>query len=125
MRYVVASALVHGSLRQQAYSLQHLSDPVTRALMTRMLVSVDLKLDTAFPSERSARVAVVLHDGTRHEYLQKHRRGDPELPLSDEQLNVKFVELVSPVVGVAHAQTLLKQLWELERRPDVAGLGCA
>ena len=125
MRYVVASALVHGSLRQQAYSLQHLSDPVTRALMTRMLVSVDLKLDTAFPSERSARVAVVLHDGTRHVYLQRHRRGDPELPLSDEQLNVKFVELVSPVVGVAHAQTLLKQLWELERRPDVAGLGCA
>jgi hypothetical protein len=31
--------------------------------------------------------------------------------------------LVSPVAGEAHAQNLLAQLWRLEHRPDVAGLG--
>ncbi len=123
MRYMVASALVHGSLRQQAYTPERLADPVVRQLMGRMQVRVDPELDAAFPSERSARVTVTLTDGTRMVHLQRHRTGDPELPLSDEQMNAKFLELVSPVVGERHAQDLLVQLWDLEHRSDVVGLG--
>lgn len=123
MRYMVASALVHGSLRQQAYAPERLADPVVRRLMACMEVGVDAQLDAAFPGERSARVVVTLVDGTRLVHLQRHRRGDPELPLSDDELNAKFIELVSPVVGETRAQALLAQLWRLEARPDVMGLG--
>lgn len=123
MRYVVASALAYGSLRQESYAPERLSDPLTCGLMACMQVSVDPDLDAAFPGERSARVTVLLRDGTPHVHLQRHRTGDPELPLSDEQLNAKFHELVTPVIGAAHARTLLEQLWDLERRPDVSSLG--
>lgn len=123
MHFVVATALVHGSLRQQAYAPQRLSDPKVRALMSCTQVSVDRELDAAFPGERSARVTLLLRDGTVRRHLQRHRVGDPELPLSDEQLNAKFQELVEPVIGAARTLALREQLWDLERRPNVHALG--
>ncbi|MDG0027320.1 MmgE/PrpD family protein [Trinickia sp. Y13] len=123
MRYVVATALVDGSLRQQAYTPARMADPVVRRLMACTQVAVDPELDDAFPRERSARVTLTLTDGTRLVHLQRHRKGDPELPLRDDELNAKFIELVAPVVGETPARELLAQLWRLELRSDVLGLG--
>lgn len=125
MRYMVASALINGSVRQQAFAPEQLTDPSVRRLMTCTEVTVSPELDAAFPGERSARVEVTLEGGERLVHVQRHRRGDPELPLSDEELNAKFMELVSPVVGAVSARNLLGQLWSLDDRPDVAGLGGA
>lgn len=124
MRYMVASALMNGSVRQQAFEPRQLTDSTVRQLMAYTHVAVSQELDAAFPGERSARVEVMLDGGARLVHEQRHRRGDPELPLSDEELNAKFMELVSPVVGAAPAHNLLDQLWRVEHRPDVAGLGC-
>ena len=54
------------------------------------------------------------------EHFQPHRVGDPDLPLSDEQLDAKFNELAIPVIGEAGAATLLAKLWSLEREGDLA-----
>jgi hypothetical protein len=37
------------------------------------------------------------------------------LPLSDAELEDKYLELVSPVLGDEKARTLLARLWKLER----------
>ena len=44
--------------------------------------------------------------------------GDPEMPLSDEEVNDKFLELAMPVIGDAASRELLAALWALEKRPD-------
>jgi hypothetical protein len=36
------------------------------------------------------------------------------MPLSDEELDGKFLELATPVLGEAGAQALLVQLWRTE-----------
>jgi len=46
---------------------------------------------------------------------QHTRKGDPDLPLSDEELNEKFVELTSPVLGTQSAEKLLQHLWRLDQ----------
>jgi 2-methylcitrate dehydratase PrpD len=43
------------------------------------------------------------------------RKGDPEAPLTDADLNDKFTELATPAIGEAAAQRLLQQLWQMER----------
>ena len=43
------------------------------------------------------------------------RKGDPEAPLSDADINDKFTELAAPVIGEPAAAKLLAQLWQLER----------
>jgi 2-methylcitrate dehydratase PrpD len=119
LKYVVATALTHGSVRFAAFEPQRLGDPATRELMRRVDVAVDPQLDAAFPAQRAARVAIEARDGRREEYLQPTRIGDPDAPLSDEQLEAKYLELAVPVMGEARANELLARLWRLEALPSM------
>lgn len=119
LKYVVASALVHGSVRLAAYAPDRLADPATRALMERIEVYVDPELDAAFPGKRAARIDIETTAGARHTYLQPNRKGDPEEPLSDAELEEKFLELASPVLGSGAAGRLLERLRSIESSPDL------
>ena len=113
LRYVVATALTHGSVRLAAFEPPRLNDPATRALMAKVAPSVDAELDATSPSQRAARVAITAR-GRREELLQPTRKGDPDLPLTDAELEDKYMELAAPVIGRAAAQELLARLWRLE-----------
>ena len=115
LRYVVATALMRGSVRLAAYEPAQLDDARVRELMTRIEPRVDPAIDAAFPGQRSARVEITTRSGATLVHLQPNRKGDPELPLSDAELAGKFLELSEPVIGVAGAKKLLAQLWALER----------
>lgn len=118
--YVVASALVHGSVRLDAFTPQRLSDPATRALMERIEMRVDPDYEASFPKQRAAWVELETMDGRRLTYHQTTRKGDPDDPLSDADLDAKFLELGGAAVGAAKAAVLLKELHALDARPDAA-----
>jgi 2-methylcitrate dehydratase PrpD len=119
LKYVVATALTHGSVRLAAFENDRLNDAATRALMKKMTVQIDPQLDATFPAQRAARVAIQLADGSREEYLQPTRKGDPDMPLSDAELEAKFLELAGPVLG-SKAKARLEQLWRLETQSTLA-----
>jgi len=81
--------------------------------MEKISLSVDPELEAAFPARRAARVAIRA-GGRREEWLQPTRIGDPDAPLSDRQLEEKYFELVTPVLGKKKAGDLLKRLWKLK-----------
>jgi 2-methylcitrate dehydratase PrpD len=110
LKYVVATALTHGSVRLAAFEPERLQDQSTRALMDKMSVKLDPELDATFPRQRAARVAITAR-GRRDELVQPTRKGDPDLPLTDEELNGKFMELATPVLGGEAARRLLADLW--------------
>ena len=112
--YVVAHALLYGSVRLAAFSDERLADPRVRSLMTRIELTVDEGLDHAFPRQRAARVSIETVDGRRTEHLQPTRKGDPDAPLSDDDLSDKFLELAGPVLGEAAARSRLNMLWRLD-----------
>ena len=58
--------------------------------------------------------ALETHDGRSHAVLQPTRKGDPDAPLSDDELEAKFLELSAPVLGNARARALLEALWRLD-----------
>jgi 2-methylcitrate dehydratase PrpD len=113
LKYVVATALTHGSVRLAAFDPERLNDPTTRALMRKVSVALDPQLDAAFPQQRAARVRIELVDGRSEEHLQPTRKGDPDMPLSDAELDGKFLELAGLVLG-SKAKTKLDWLWRLE-----------
>jgi 2-methylcitrate dehydratase PrpD len=120
LKYVVASALTHGSVRLAAFEPARMNDAATRELMARIDVSIDPELDAAFPNQRAARVAFRMRDGREEEFLQPTRIGDPEAPLSDAQLDAKYLELAVPVIGESKAKALLQKLWELDAEKSLA-----
>jgi 2-methylcitrate dehydratase PrpD len=119
LKYVVATALTGGSVRFAAFEPARMADPATRALMKKIDVSLDPELDAAFPRQRAARVAIDAAGGRSGQWLQPTRIGDPDAPLSDRQLEDKYLELAGPVLGEASARELLARLWALETVPDL------
>lgn len=119
LHYMVASALVHGSVRLSAYESARLNDPATRELMQRITKALDPEVDAGFPGRRAARVAITLRDGRQLSHLQPDRKGDPELPLSDADLEGKLLELAAPVIGEPQARALLARIWALPTNPTL------
>ncbi len=120
--FVVATAMTHGSVRSDAYTADRLFDPHIRALMGRITTTVDPVIDAEFPRRRSARVEVQMHNGQRYVWYQPDRKGDPELPLSDAELDQKFLHLEIPVIGQEKADELRESIWTLEHARDLTGL---
>ena len=115
--YLVATALTHGNVRLAAFESARLADPATRKLMKRVELSLDAECDAGFPSRRAARVSFELRDGRERTRFQPTRKGDPDDPLSDAELECKYLELAAPVLGEGRAKALLARLWRLEREP--------
>lgn len=111
--FTVATALLHGSVRLDAFAPERIADPAIRALSDRIDMVVDPGLDAEFPGRRAARVSVALKDGRRFEHYQPTRKGDPDAPLTDDELVEKYLELSTPIVGAPAAKALLEQLWAI------------
>ena len=121
--FVVSSAFVHGSVRLDAFTHERLADPNVRRLMRQFELRADPAINAAFPGQRAARVIVHTTDGRRVEFFQPTRKGDPDLPLSDAELDRKYRELAAPIVGRASAERLLDALWQLDSVETTRALG--
>ena len=117
--YVVAHALIHGSVRINAFEPERLNDRELRSLMKKIELSADPELSRSFPRQRAARVEIETTDGRRLGHFQETRKGDPEMPLTDAELNDKFLELTTPVIGAAGARAMLDRLWSLDREKSL------
>ncbi|MBI4182774.1 MAG: MmgE/PrpD family protein [Proteobacteria bacterium] len=114
LAYVIAQALNHGSVRLDAFSPERLNDPVTHALVEKVELYLDPEVDKTFPRQRAANVEIETADGRVLRHHQPTRKGDPDAPLSDADLDGKFLELASPVMGEGKAKALLAAAWRLE-----------
>lgn len=120
--YCAAVALRDGRARMAAFEPHMLHDPEIRDIMKRVKVAKDDWADEGFPTRRSAMVWIETTDGRTLEHRAPTRKGDPENPLTDEELNEKYRELVPPVIGQVAAEALLDVLWRVDTVADLSRL---
>ena len=90
--------------------------------MKKVTIASSPECDAVFPQNRSAFVTITTADGASHSTHRKTRIGDPDLPLTDEQLNAKFTSLAAPVLGAEQAQALQQRVWQLSEDDRIAAL---
>jgi len=91
-------------------------------LMTKVTLAVHPALDAQFPNQRAAEVTIQTQSGQSWTFLQPTRKGDPDMPLSDADLQAKLDELAGPRLGAAALRAVSDRLWSLETAPDLASL---
>ena len=109
----------------EAFSAAHLADQGLRDLIEKVEISVDADIDAEFPKRRAAKVIIETTQGETFEHYSPTRKGDPDNPLSDDELAEKFLELTDPVLGEDGAQALLDALWRLDETDDLTALPVA
>jgi 2-methylcitrate dehydratase PrpD len=106
LRLPVAAALVFGDVGAREVSAPALDDARVRRLQQAMTLEEDAGYSARFPAERWARVRITLADGRTLVSEPARARGNPENPLSDDELRRKFRALAEPVLGVARARRI-------------------
>lgn len=121
-QYLMATALVDGGVSfANSHSREHMAAPEIRAVMERIKVIGDPKLnDPAAP--RGGIVEVVLKDGRTVSKYTRFPPGTKENPLDTEAVNAKARDLMAPVLGAERAEAAIRQFNKLEQVGDVGEL---
>lgn len=113
-KFTIALAAVYGA-RLTEITEADLRDESVLALMDRIDLVEDPTLTAAFPRLWSCRVRINRTDGTSDEQQVDIPKGDPANPMTDDEIDVKFIRLVEPTLGTAPATTLLAALRKFEQ----------
>jgi 2-methylcitrate dehydratase PrpD len=97
--FPLAAAILHGEVGMAQIDGAGLADEAVLKLSHAIELVEDEAMSARFPDERVARVIIGLSDGRVLESDILAAAGDPEDPLSDEQLAAKFESLAGPVLG--------------------------
>jgi aconitate decarboxylase len=123
LRFAVAAAFVHGAVTVATFEEQRLRDPRVLALIEKLEIYVDPAADEG---GRDSRHSIVLDVGLASgEVLTRsvrHAKGSDVFPLSDAELEAKWMALLSPVLSNARAEEILTLIGDLEQVPDVRDL---
>jgi 2-methylcitrate dehydratase PrpD len=111
-----AVALIDGAAGTAQYSDARAADPVVAALRRKVKPVAD---DTL---RRDEAHAVITAGGVRHEAHIPHASGTVENPISDAQLEAKFLANATPVIGADRAARAVQWIAALEKQPDMREL---
>jgi 2-methylcitrate dehydratase len=118
--YVFATALHYGALSPE--HMHHADEPAIQTLGSRIRVELDPDIEREYPSKLPAIVEVQTTDGRRLTKRVEYRRGDPENPLTDKDLEYKFRRLAEEKIGVRHTASIIERVWNLEKLNDISEL---
>ena len=113
----VAAALVFGQVGAEEIELPRLADPRIRRLLAATKVIEDAEFSSRFPAERWARVRITLEDGRMLASEPAIARGNPENPLTDDEVRGKYRSLAEPVLGVERAARIERLVDALQVDP--------
>jgi 2-methylcitrate dehydratase len=121
--YVVAAALMDGTVTPRQFDDAHLRSPELRALLAKIEVVSNDEFTRAYeklPVEHRTRVHVAMRGGERVTGEAGGDQGDLSERKSDAQISEKFRGLTEDFLGAARANAMLERLWMLESLRDVA-----
>jgi 2-methylcitrate dehydratase PrpD len=115
--HVLAVALADGAALLEQFTDERVADPELARLRERVKVHTD-----PTQSKDSARVVLTLRDGRTLDRHIAHNLGTPDNPMTDRQLQDKFIALASPVLGPSRAAELAQSCWKLIEIDDIRAL---
>ncbi len=116
----VAIALIRGQVGLAEYTDPAVADPTVIALRSKVHIATD-------PAVRSDEVYVTLKDrsGKTYEKHVDHAIGSLQRPMTDADLETKFLALAQAILPQPQAKALLAMCWNLESHKDVAAIPIA
>ncbi|CAH2894508.1 MAG: hypothetical protein PCALPYG88_0643 [uncultured Paraburkholderia sp.] len=120
--YTIAVTLQEGKLVPAAYAPERLADPRTKDLMNMIRVSSAEAMTSAFPARVQTRITLDAEDGETYCHLQELPRGHADNPLSDAELETKFIELYVAWGDPSAARRTLDTLWQVDQLASAVSL---
>ncbi len=119
MPFGAAVAILHGKATLEEYTLENIRSSHVKEMMNRIICVKDQGLDKEFPKKWPASVTILTKNGQKYTTRIDYPKGDPENPLSWDELINKFRNLVSPVFSAAKQNKIIDRVRSLEQEDDL------
>ena len=118
--HAAAVALREGDGGERQFSDRAVLDPAVVALRRRVSATIDPALEAD-----AALVEIELANGRRLQLHVEHAIGSKHRPMSNSDLEHKFLGLGEDVLGQERTRRLLDACWNIEHAQDVAAIASA
>ncbi|HJT89260.1 MAG TPA: MmgE/PrpD family protein [Bryobacteraceae bacterium] len=110
MPFGAAVAVLHGAAGLDQFTLEQIHSPAVRRLMGKVTLVKDGRLEETFPREWPARASIRLEGGPDYEQFVRYPKGDPENPLSWEEMVAKFQTLAGTVLPAGRLDQVVEEM---------------
>jgi 2-methylcitrate dehydratase PrpD len=100
-----------------------IQDPVVRQVLDRTEVVADPELNSLYPGKFPARVTITLEDGRRLQEVRYFPKGDPQDPLSPQEIEEKFRRNVEHLYSEAETRRVIRLIRGLPEAKHIDELG--
>jgi 2-methylcitrate dehydratase PrpD len=111
--HCAAVAALDGRASLEQFTDDRVNDPQVAEMRKRVRIIVDESL----PKD-AARVTLKLNDGRQLQCAVEHNKGTPDRPMTDSEVEAKFLDLAGPRLGNRAARDVVGCCWNLESRDD-------
>lgn len=122
MPYLVARAVIDGRVGLEVFTDAAVRDANILKFAERVQMRLDPNLKKADAAGRPCRVTIRLKDGRTFSREAQHARGGPELPLTEAELQAKFLECARQAIDEKSAERALADIENLDRLPSIGPL---
>jgi len=112
-----AVAAVDGAASVRQFTDERVNDPMVAAMRSR----VSIVVDEALPKD-AATVTMKMADGRSFSQTISHNKGTPDHPMTDDEIEAKFMSLAGERLGDDDARRVAEMCWNLEHQSDVGAI---
>jgi 2-methylcitrate dehydratase PrpD len=110
MPFGAAIAALDGAAGLDQFTLEKTRSPKIRELINKVVLVKNARIEETFPKEWPARVVIELASGERYEKFVRYPKGDPENPLTWDEMTAKFRSLAGAVVPAERCDEILEAI---------------
>ncbi|MBP1155564.1 MULTISPECIES: MmgE/PrpD family protein [unclassified Paenibacillus] len=114
--YIVMAALEDGRIDLDTFAPERISSPETLSrIQTLVTVTASEELTAEYPDGNPTVLTIEFKNGNVLRTKIKYPIGHVGKPMSDQQLNEKFITITTNILEENQQQSVLKLLWELDK----------
>jgi 2-methylcitrate dehydratase len=117
--YLLALALMDGTIRVDSFSDERMRDSATRALMQKISIAENKEFTRRFPAEMVTEIKLKTVSGDLHTEVAAYPRGHAKNPMTDAEIDDKFLNLTTGMLKPADQKALLQSLWEVDQARSI------
>jgi 2-methylcitrate dehydratase len=119
VHFGVAAALLDGDITLNTFESKRFLDPDVVELMSKIELREDPEFTREYPEVWNCRITALTRSGQQHQVHSVYPKGHPKNPMSDQDVERKFISLNEPLLGVHRCQAFFDFAWRLEEADDV------
>jgi 2-methylcitrate dehydratase PrpD len=110
MPFGAAVAALYGAAGLDEFVMENVRSPRVREMMGKVVLIKDQLIEKTFPQEWPARVTIQTDAGQRHEKFVRYPKGDPQNPLTWDEMGTKFATLAGSVLDTNRCREIIQQI---------------